>query len=259
VGDDKKTRQTAFDRSTGMKRILFAGSLALAACGQALAADLPPAAAPAPRAPAAYIPAVAPTYNWGGVYIGVNGGGAFGTSNWTNPILVGGTTGDFNLTGWLVGGTLGANFQASQIVFGVEGDLDWTNIKGSNSAACGPVTSCQTANTYIGTGRGRIGFAADRVLVFATGGAAFGNIQMGLTAPGLSTTNDTVNKVGWTGGGGVEVAFGENWTGKIEYLYTSLGSATCTTVLNCGGPATTVNFNTSLVRVGINYKFGGGQ
>ena len=67
-----------------MKRILFAGTLALAACGQTLAADLPPAAAP-PRAPAAYVPAVAPTYNWGGFYIGVNGGGAFGMLNWTEP------------------------------------------------------------------------------------------------------------------------------------------------------------------------------
>jgi outer membrane immunogenic protein len=255
-GENKKASSEA-DRSTGMKRILFAGTLALATFGQALAADLPPAAPP-PRAPAAYVPAVAPTYNWGGFYIGVNGGGAFGTTNWTSSTLVGGTTGDFNMNGWLVGGTIGANFQASQLVFGIEGDLDWTNIKGSNSTACGLV-SCQTANTYIGTARGRIGFAADRVLIFATGGAAFGNIEMGFTSPSISTTYDTVNKVGWTGGGGVEVAFGDNWTGKIEYLYTSLGSATCTTVLNCGGSGTSVSFNSSLVRAGLNFKFGGGQ
>ena len=198
-----------------MKRIFFAGTLALAACGQALAADLPPnPSAPPPRAPAAYVPAVAPTYNWGGVYIGINGGGGFGTSNWTNCCHAD-NYGRLQLVRGLVGGTLGANFQANQLVFGLETDLDWSNIKGSSTSAyctTGIVaTNCQTKNSYIGTARGRIGFAADRVLIFGTGGAAFGDVQTGLTYPTLSATYDKTNKVGWTGGGGVEVAFGENW------------------------------------------------
>lgn len=265
-----------------MKRILFAGSLALAACGQALAADLPPVQAP--RAPAAYVPTTAPTYNWGGVYIGVNGGYGFGSSTWTDPNNPASTTsGSFDLNGWLAGGTIGANFQASQFVFGVEGDLDWSNIKNSsnNNAAnafCTGLTNvaataalganCQTQNTYFGTARARVGFAADRVLIFATGGAAFGNIQAGLSGgPIGAPTFDTTNKVGWTGGGELEVAFADNWTGKIEYLYADLGSGTCTTGTNCGfygTPAATtpgnnsVKFTTSVVRAGINFKFGGG-
>jgi outer membrane immunogenic protein len=267
-----------------MKRILFAGTLALATCGQALAADLPPAAAP-PRAPAAYVPAVAPTYNWGGFYIGVNGGGAFGTSNWSDPLnpATGATTGDFNMNGWLVGGTVGANFQASQLVFGIEADLDWANIKGdvtngfctlanvSSGAVVG--ATCETKTNYLGTVRGRLGFAADRVLLFATGGLAFANVQAGLTGPAITTpTYDSNNKLGWTAGGGVEVALGDNWTAKVEYLYASLQSGACTSSANCGingpivsgvpkGPVAndTVKFATSLVRVGVNYKFGGGQ
>ena len=63
-----------------MKRILIAGALALAAGGQALAADLPPAPPPPPRAPATYIPAPIPLYNWTGFYLGGNLGWVFTAS-----------------------------------------------------------------------------------------------------------------------------------------------------------------------------------
>ena len=86
-------------------------------------------------------------------------------------------------------------------MFGIEADLDWSNIKGSvSNAFCGGTAfSCETKNTYLGTARGRIGVAADRVLLFATGGAAFGDIQMGLTSGSGTSSYDTATKVGWTG------------------------------------------------------------
>ena len=94
-----------------MKRWLLAGALAYAAAGQALASDLPPPAVPPPaRAPAAYIPpAVAAVYNWGGIYFGFNLGFGFGTSNWSDPLNISGvtSTGNFNLTGFLAGPTVG--------------------------------------------------------------------------------------------------------------------------------------------------------
>jgi outer membrane immunogenic protein len=64
-----------------MKRILIAGAFALAAGGQALAADLPQ------PAPPPYIPAPVPIFTWTGIYLGINGGGAFGDSNWSDPVL----------------------------------------------------------------------------------------------------------------------------------------------------------------------------
>ena len=230
-----------------MKRILFAGVLALAA-------DLPPPSGPPPRAPAMYVPTTSPVYNWGGFYVGINGGYGFGNSNWTAPAP---TTGSFSTDGFLVGGTIGANYQISQFVLGVEADLDWQDLKGNTSTPavfCGGV-SCQTASNWLGTARGRAGFAMDRFLIFATGGAAFGNVEAGLNPP---TTYDTSTEIGWTAGAGIEAAFAENWTAKLEYLYVDLGNASCaTTASNCGTHAagSTVSFTESLVRLGVNYKF----
>jgi outer membrane immunogenic protein len=110
-----------------MKRWLLAGAMAFATAGQGLASDLPPPAAPpSPRAPAAYVPPVAAIYNWGGVYFGFNLGFGFGTSSWNDPRNFSGltSTGNFNLTGFLTGPTIGVNFQTDSFVFGAEADFD---------------------------------------------------------------------------------------------------------------------------------------
>jgi outer membrane immunogenic protein len=102
--------------------------------------------------------------------------------------------------------------------------------------------------------RGRIGFAADRVLFFGTGGGVFANMQT--TASGVQTTH---NQSGWTAGLGVEVAFADNWTAKLEYIYADLGSlsVTCTTGQCSAFAPVNINasLNESLVRAGVNYKF----
>lgn len=236
---------------------------ATAIAAPALAADLPQPP-PAPQAPAVYIPPPPPVYNWGGIYFGLNGGYGFGDSKWTPPAGTG--TGDFNVDGGLVGGTLGANFQSGEWVFGIEADLDWADIKGSVSSTtlCPPVgpTSCtfQTENDWLGTVRGRFGYAFDRVLVYGTAGGAFGNIKPQLTVtPILGSSNST--EFGWTAGAGVEFALALNWTARIEYLFVDLsnGSFTCG-LAQCPTAAMTVpvSFDASLVRVGVDYKFGGG-
>ncbi len=232
-----------------MKRILIAGALALAAGGQALAADLPQPAPPPPRAPATYVPIPVPVFTWTGIYLGVNGGYGFGQSNWTAPIL--GSTGNFSTDGFLAGGTIGGNYQFNQFVFGVEADADWSNLTGSPalSACSGPGgISCTTKSDWLGTVRGRAGVAWDRVLFYGTGGVAFGNVQAGSTG-----SFDTGTQIGWTAGGGVEFAFTPNWTAKVEYLYVDLGNLTCN--INCAS-GTNVTFTENIVRAGLNYKFG---
>jgi outer membrane immunogenic protein len=244
-----------------MKRLLFAGAMALAAATPALAADLPQAPPPPPpQAPAAYVPTVVPQYNWGGVYFGLNGGYGFGQSEFEST-ATNASSGSFSTDGGLFGVTAGANFQASSLVVGIEGDVDWTDIKGNQTSTtfCGGGTSCtlQTENDWLGTIRARVGYAWDRVLFYGTGGGAFGNIKPLVSMPGFAlSTNNT--EFGWTAGAGVEVALAENWTVRLEYLFVDLGKGTwsCSAAL-CGGTAllVPVSFDASLVRAGLDFKF----
>jgi outer membrane immunogenic protein len=229
-----------------MKRLILAGIGALAVVttmGAANAADMPRRAAAMP----AKAPYMAPYYNWTGFYAGINGGYGWGTSSWDGTL---GSSGSFNVSGAVIGGTLGYNWQFNQAVFGVEGDLDWSNIKGSTTAgACALAGPCETRNNWLGTVRGRIGYAFDRVMPFVTGGLAVGDIKSTLGTSGSTTTT----KAGWTLGGGAEFAVAGPWTAKVEYLYADLGKGTCATAI-CGA-STDVKFHTNLVRGGLNYRF----
>jgi outer membrane immunogenic protein len=229
-----------------MKRLLFAGGLFFAVLGQGvirpvLAADLPEPPPP-PMAPAAYIPTVIPVYNWGGLYFGANAGYAFGTSNWSFPV---GTTGDFNVNGWTTGATVGANLQADAFVFGLEGDFGAVGIKGT--ATCRPA-NCETRENWLVTMRGRAGYAVDKILFYGTAGGAYGTI---LANTGPTTSFADVKKAGWTAGAGIEAAFAENWTARLEYLYVDLQNGSFN-----GVPGTiTVKYDANMIRAGIDYKF----
>jgi outer membrane immunogenic protein len=221
-----------------MKRVLVAGISALAMVtmiGAANAADVARRQAMPAKAPVY----VAPIYNWTGFYAGINGGYGWGSSEWTNGA---GSTGSFDVNGGVVGGTIGYNWQMGQTVFGIEGDLDWSGISGSTLGV-------ETKNNWLGTVRGRVGYAFDRIMPYITGGLAVGDVEANAAGFGSETTTN----VGWTLGGGAEFALAGPWTAKLEYLYVDLGSGWC-------GPATCVlgtdvDFHTNLVRGGINYRF----
>ena len=83
-------------------------------------------------------------------------------------------------------------------------------------------TGCQTKNNWLGTVRGRVGYAWDRVMPYVTGGLAVGDIEANQL--GFAGVHDT--NVGWTVGGGVEAALAGNWTAKLEYLHVDLGTST---------------------------------
>lgn len=185
-------------------------------------------------------------YNWTGFYAGFNAGYGWGSSTWTAPAITN------NPKGMLAGLTLGYNWQMGSMVYGVEGDFNWSWMKGSTP--CGLGGDCETKNNWFGTARGRIGYAFDRFLPYLTGGAAFGDIKA--TNTNIGFTGGSATKFGWTLGGGLEYAFLSNWTAKAEYLYVDLGSFDCG--LSCG-PASpnNVSFSANVFRVGLNYKFGG--
>jgi outer membrane immunogenic protein len=184
------------------------------------------------------------TYNWTGLYLGFNAGGAFGTSRWTAGAA---DSGNFDVNGFLVGGTIGYNVQYGQTVFGLEGDADYADVKGSNNVGCIPV-ACTTSSQFLSTVRGRVGYAFDRVMPYATGGLAVGDIKGEFGANSASTT-----KAGFAVGGGVEFALAGGWTAKAEYLYVDLGNFNCGAA--CGVAGTEIKFNENVVRGGINYRF----
>jgi outer membrane immunogenic protein len=221
-----------------MKRVLLsiAAIVAFAAAQTAIAADLP-------RRPPPDYPVKAQPYrafDWTGFYAGINAGYGWGTSRYDF-----GAAGinRFDVNGGLVGGTIGYNYQIGQTVLGIEGDIDWQNVKGSNAACVAGV--CQTKSDWLSTVRGRLGYAIDRWMPYVTGGGAFGDVKANI--PGLGSQSDT--RTGWTVGGGAEYAFAPNWTVKAEYLYVDLGKFTCNV---CGA---NVKFNENIVRAGLNYKF----
>jgi outer membrane immunogenic protein len=236
---------------------IIAALLSLIGAVHALAADIEVPAAPPPSVPVNYFPR---PVDWGGLYFGVNGGYGFGTSVWTNAAV---STGNFNANGGLLGGTLGINYaNGGGFLFGVELDADWSGLSGSSSvAACTALgtlvpagTACGTKSPWLTTGRLRLGYAFNRILIFGTAGAAVGAIDVGLNPPGHF--RDLAPQLGWTAGGGIEYAFTDYLTAKVEYLFVDLGTVSCPPDGTCGPLQTaSVSLTESLVRAGFNYKF----
>jgi outer membrane immunogenic protein len=224
----------------GMRRVFLTTISLLALTAAATAADIP-RRAPAP----AKAPVLVPLFTWSGFYIGLNGGYGWGTSTWTDAVT---GSNSFDTSGGMVGLTLGANWQTGPWVLGLEGDVDWTNIRGSFANAACPA-GCETKNTWLATVRGRAGYAFDRVLPYVTGGLAVGDVHA--TATGFGSQSET--RTGWTVGAGIEGAFAQNWSAKVEYLYVDLGDVSCSAVA-CG-IATSANFRANIVRGGINFRF----
>jgi iron complex outermembrane recepter protein len=198
--------------------------------------------------------------NWTGVYLGVNGGYTFGGSKWSDSVT-GNSSGSFGTSGFVFGGTVGANYQVGSLVFGVEGDGGWADASGFGTFTATSLCAagCLTRDTWLGTARGRVGYAFDRYLVFATAGAAFGDIRANFSNGPISRSTEA----GWTIGAGIEVALGRNWSAKAEYLFVDLADGSCTTactIANPNGPAlvpnVAVKFDESIVRAGVNYRFG---
>ena len=186
--------------------------LAVAAMSStAFAADLP-----SRKAPPVYIPPP-PVFTWTGVYIGAQIGYQWGTSG---TDLASALPLAYNANGVTGGAHVGYNYQFNQFVVGLEGDVNGLSYNGTNNLGGGFAFS--TRETIDGSVRGRVGYAWDRALIYATGGAAFAGIKNSYTLFGAPTSINAT-RVGWTVGGGVEYAIDNNWSVRAEYRYTDYG------------------------------------
>ena len=218
----------------------FAAAAVIAVSFSAHAADL---GRPNYKGPAYTSPAYS---NWTGFYVGLNAGYGMGKASVTAPT---GSTGDFSANGALAGATLGYNFQTGSWVWGAEGDLDYSGMKGTSSSFC--VGPCTVSNRWLGTARARIGYAGwNNWLPYLTAGVAAGSVKF---EQGSDTNTHT--KIGWTAGLGVEYALFTNWSVKGEYLYTDLGTSTCPAGTCAVLYDITTKFKANLIRLGVNYRF----
>ncbi|MEH3147560.1 MAG: porin family protein [Methylobacterium frigidaeris] len=281
------------------KSLLAAGA-ALAVCGSAVAADLPRRAAPPP----VFTPV--PVFTWTGFYAGFNAGYAFsdnrairtignngpgalplapGDTNTVGNVLTNRRPGVFGVQqdGFTGGGQIGYNYQftpGSGIVIGLEADAQYTDLdrsRGFLSTLNDPSTFRQSLD-FLGTVRGRLGYAFDRFLVYGTGGFAYGSVTYDAQFFGNAPARPLAYagryseiETGYAYGGGIEYAMPTDSflnffkssavTVKVEYLRYDLGSRNVLVNFTGNAPVNgsyTSRFSTegNIVRAGLNYKFG---
>jgi len=236
-----------------MKKLIVGAALAAISSASASAADLPM------QQPYKSPPVVAAIYNWTGIYVGVNGGYGWGTQD---PLILFSNAFDrssFNINGGMFGGTVGAQIQQGYVVLGLEGDLDWANIKGSGISnpsilgiGKGITLNIATNTSAIMTARLRTGVAMNNLLLYVTGGVAFDKSSAnGTSIAGFACgtagvfTNCSASswRPGLAAGLGVEYGFAHHWSAKLEYIYIdSLGTGVSTDHIDT-------------IRAGINYRF----
>ncbi|HET7413584.1 MAG TPA: outer membrane protein [Pararhizobium sp.] len=205
---------------------LMASAFAVAAAGAANAADA------LKEAPAAPVPAkgTTPLYIWTGPYVG-----AFATYDWAD---VGALSGK-DMKGAGGGAYAGYNWQFGNYVLGVEGDLGY-------SGADASIGGLKGEQGMFGSVRGRVGYAFNPFMLYATGGLAASNAKIDDGA-----TSDSNTHIGWTAGAGAEAAINDSVTARIEYRYSDYGSKTYDLST---GPVSS-GFDEQSVRAGIGIKF----
>jgi outer membrane immunogenic protein len=285
-------------------------------------------------------PAPAPVFSWTGFYGGLNMGVSFGRAsadvNYFAPAIFGTTvcndpvtegalcingSDTVTMNGPIGGVQAGYNWQNGSYLLGVEADFQGSGQSGTRNFTTGFSTGTATLPgggvlgpipgtaaisitermPWIGTVRGRVGYVANQWLVYATGGLAYGRIEVDSSAsasavlgpPGIGSptcsaavltpgtcpvwgfSGSGVTKIGWTLGGGAELALGGNWTARFEYLFVDLGSfdTTFTGLGGCFGVFVSASAETAcsvvaagtgtihstitdnIVRVGLSYLF----
>jgi outer membrane immunogenic protein len=208
--------------------------------------------------PPSYLPAkaVAPRAGWNGSYIGVHGGYGWADYHAVDGRFIPAQTGNLNPKGGFGGFQGGANWQfAPNWLLGIETDASFGDLKDNGLTTPGVVAlgplAISTKLQGLGTARARFGCVADNVLVYATGGAAYGREKSTAVFLGTPFTSKE-DHFGWTVGGGVEYKFAPEWSAKIEYLYLDLGKNRFDSRSPIFMKNSDITANT--VKVGINYS-----
>jgi outer membrane immunogenic protein len=236
----------------------IAGLAAIGAATPAAAADL--AARPYTKAP----PVVATIYDWTGFYIGLNAGGASSHNCWDVnnvagiPIAPAIREGCHDATGGLVGGQIGYRWQSANWVFGIEGQGDWADLKGSNASAITGLTN-ETKINAIGLITGQVGYAWNNVLWYVKGGAAVTDSKYRGFLGGVELDRASETRWGGAVGTGLEFGFAPNWSVAVEYDHLFLGNrnVSFTAPGNVFTRTDNIRQDVDMGTVRVNYRWGG--
>ena len=206
-----------------------------------------PGGAPYRIAPNSYY-LIWPPINWGGVYIGLNGGYGLGSSSWTNSF---GSTGNFAVDGGVFSGTLGINYAGfgDWVLLDLEGDFDWSGASGSGCCSIiGGRRRCWAPTQPAKPG----------LIGLTTAGGAADDFRISTEPTGAG--HNPSPPLGWTAGGGIEYLITDAISAKVEYLYVNLGTVSCPqgavcSIDNPDASNGSVSFSENLMRAGVNYKF----
>jgi opacity protein-like surface antigen len=241
-----------------MKKSLLAAVASVALAAPAIAADLGPP-------PPAYAPIVRSVYDWTGFYLGGHVSYSWSNADATTTSLASGAplaTATTDTSAFHGGGQLGFDYMMpSGVVIGALADLSSGQNNSSTSTSAFGTSSSKYQTVVSGTIRGRLGYAIDRVLVYATGGWAWADAQTqrtqvtGSVGNAVAGTFESVNSLpdGWTAGGGVAFAFAQNWNAFAEYRHANLKN---TVNFPISQLSTSSSTNVSVIEVGLNFKIG---
>jgi outer membrane immunogenic protein len=195
------------------------------------------------------MPEIKRTANYPSFYLGVHLGGAwshFASAASANP------------SGVIGGLQVGLNYQVDNLVFGLEGELSASGVKGGARGSIGGTAVTGSArHLWFATFAGRLGIASGRTLAYVKGGAAWTEFKRDFTSAGGGTASDSQTRTGWLLGVVAEQALTDTVSGKIEYNYMDFGSATVTPSAAGGlvaAPAA-VAIDVHVVKVGVNHRF----
>lgn len=198
-------------------------------------------------------------FNWTGFYVGVQGGYQWGrTSNrfyGAGGVLLPASSRNHDTNGAVLGAHAGYTYQFNPgdgFVIGAEGDIEWTSTRGTFTFVGGD--QYRAKGDLQGSVRLRAGYALNRILVYATGGAAFSNLNNSIFNAGTGVRVRSNVDIGWTVGGGVEYAITRNWSARAEYRYTAFSEKKYDASAAFPGTVGAEN-NLHTVRAGVSYRF----
>ncbi|MDS1134754.1 outer membrane protein [Nitratireductor indicus] len=173
-----------------------------------------------------------PVKTWEGGYAGISGGKTFKGQNPGDGLT--------RMDGYFGGIFVGTNFQNGNVVYGVEGDLGYDRLKGSQGAY-------SFKGGVDGSARARLGYAlTDSVLLYGTAGGAAQRLSVA-----EASKSDTNTMLGWTAGVGVDAKLTDSVFGRVEYRYTDFGSKTFST----GSGNSEVGARGGKIKVGLGIQF----